>query len=398
MAALKGKLKKNEIPSLSVGRHGDGNGLFLLVKPSGSRSWIIRLTIKGQKNRNGAPLRTDFGIGGTTVVTLNEAREKALEFRRMAVRGLNPRHNATRDIPTFIEIAKQVHIDRKPTWKSKKHGENWLRSVELYAFPKIGSMQVSDIGQPEVLSVLSPIWTSKHETARRVSQRIKTILDVAKSKGFRIGENPVSEIQNAHVLPKVKIKHKHHPAMRWQDTPAFFADLRSREAMAAKALMFTCLTASRTNEVIKAKWNEFDFDEHIWIVPAERMKMDEDHRIPLTKEMLSIVEPLKAMASEYVFEGQKRHNPLSSHAMLMLLRRMKVEDVTVHGFRSTFRDWVSETTNTPRELAEISLSHQVGNEVEQAYARSDLLDRRRLLMERWSAYVAGDVAKIVRIS
>ena len=151
MVAIKGKLKKSEITSLPVGRHGDGNGLFLLVKPSGSRSWIIRLTVKGQKNRNGGPLRTDFGLGGAMLVTLNEAREKALEFRRMAVRGLNPRNNAVLEVPTFIEIAKQVHIDRIPTWGSKKHGENWLRSVELYAFPKIGSMLVSDIGQPEVL-------------------------------------------------------------------------------------------------------------------------------------------------------------------------------------------------------------------------------------------------------
>ena len=397
MVTLKGKLKKNEITSLPVGRHGDGNGLFLVVKLSGSRSWIARLTIKGQKNRKGGPLRTDFGLGGAMLVTLNEAREKALEYRRMAVRGLNPHHNISQDIPTFIEIAQQVHIDRKPTWGSKKHGENWLRSVELYAFPKIGSMPVSDIGQPEVLSVLSPIWTDKHETARRVSQRIKTILDVAKSKGFRKGENPVTEIQNAHVLPKVNTKHAHHPAMKWQDVPTFFADLRSREAMAAKALMFTCLTGSRTNEVLGAKWDEFDFKARLWTVPAERMKTGVNHRVPMTCEMLAIIEPLQAMASEYVFEGQKRHAPLSSHAMLMLLRRMKVEGVTVHGFRSTFRDWASEVANAPREVAEMSLSHKVGSAVEQAYARSDLLERRRALMDRWAAFVSGDSGQIVRI-
>ena len=397
MVTLKGKLKKSEITSLPVGRHGDGNGLFLVVKPSGARSWIARLTIKGQKNRSGGPLRTDFGLGGAMLVTLSEARERALEYRRMAVRGLNPRHNATRDIPTFIEIAQQVHIDRKPTWRSKKHGENWLRSIELYAFPKIGSMPVSDIGQPEVLSVLSPIWTEKHETARRVSQRIKTILDVAKSKGFRKGENPVTEMQNAHVLPKVNTKHAHHPAMKWQVVPAFYADLRSREAMAAKALMFTCLTGSRTNEVLGAKWDEFDFMARLWTVPAERMKTNTDHRVPLTDEMAAIVEPLQDMASECVFEGQKRHAPLSSHAMLMLLRRMKVEGVTVHGFRSTFRDWASEVANAPREVAEMSLSHKVGSDVERAYARSDLLDKRRVLMERWSQFVNGETGKVVKI-
>jgi len=397
LVTIKGKLKKSGITSLPVGRHGDGNGLFLVVKPSGSRSWIVRLTVKGQKNRNGGPLRTDFGLGGATLVTLNEAREKALEYRRMAVRGLNPRHNAALDIPTFIEIAQQVHIDRMPTWRSKKHGENWLRSVELYVFPKIGSMPVSDIGQPEVLSVLSPIWTNKHETARRISQRIKTILDVAKSKGFRKGENPVAEIQNAHVLPKVNTKHAHHPAMKWQAVPAFYVDLKAREAMAAKALMFTCLTGSRTNEVLGAKWDEFDFKAKLWTVPAERMKTGTDHRVPLTDEMIAIAEPLQDMASEYVFEGQKRNNPLSSHAMLMLLRRMKVGGVTVHGFRSTFRDWASEVANAPREVAEMSLSHKVGSDVERAYARSDLLERRRALMERWAAYVTGEVGKVVRI-
>ena len=398
MVALKGNLKKTKIASLPVGRHGDGSGLYLVVKPSGSRSWIVRLTVKGQKNRKGRPLRTDFGLGSTSLVALNDAREKALEYRRLAMMGLNPRHNATKDIPTFAEMAEQVHIARIPTWRSKRHRENWLRSVEIYAFPKIGNLPVSNIGQPEVLSVLSPIWTKKHETARRVSQRIKTILDVAKSKGFRSGENPITEIKDAHVLPKVKIKHKHHPAMKWPDVPAFFDVLRSRKAMAASALMFTCLTASRTSEVINAKWGEFDFVQRIWTCPAERMKMGEDHRVPLTDEMIAIVEPLQAMASEYVFEGRKRHHPLSSHAMLMLLRRMKVEGVTVHGFRSTFRDWVSETTNASRELAEISLSHQVGNKVEQAYFRSDLLEQRRVLMARWSAFVTGETGKIVKIA
>lgn len=397
MVALKGSLKKSEISTLPVGRHGDGNGLYLVVKPKGSRSWIVRLTISGQKNKEGGPLRTDLGLGGTSLLTLNEAREKALEYRRMASRGLNPRHSAVKDIPTFIEIAQQVHIERKPTWRSKKHGENWLRSIELYAFPKIGNMPVSEIGQPEILTVLSPIWTEKHETAKRLAQRMKTVLDVAKSKGFRIGENPITEIQSAHVLPRVNTKVKHHAAMKWQDVPAFYADLQNRDAMSAKALMFTCLTGLRTSEVLGAKWDEFDFDSMAWTCPAVRMKNDVEHRVPLTDEMIVIIEPLKTMKSDYVFEGQKRHNPLSSHAMLMLLRRMGVEGVTVHGFRSTFRDWASEVANAPREVAEMSLAHKVGSDVERAYARSDLLERRRVLMDRWSGFVAGDEAKVVRI-
>ena len=397
MVALKGTLKKSDIQNLPAGRHGDGGGLFLVVKPSGARSWIVRLTIKGQKNKEGGPLRTDFGLGGADIVALDQARERALEYRRMAYQGLNPRYNAQREIPTFSEIAQQVHIERMPTWKNAKHGQQWINTLRDYAFPKIGRMPVDSIGQPEVLMCLSPIWTDKHETAKRLSQRIKIVLDVAKSKGFRSGENPVTEIKDAQVLPKVKAKVKHHAAMHWKDAPAFYADLSTRTAMAAKALMFTCLTGSRTSEVLNMRWEEIGEEGRVWICPANRMKGDEEHRVPLTDEMLKIIEPLRAMKSEYVFEGQKRHRPLSNMAMLMLLRRMGVESVTVHGFRSTFRDWASEVANAPREVAEMSLSHKVGNDVERAYARSDLLERRRVLMDRWSGFVAGDNGKILRI-
>ncbi|EKE72779.1 tyrosine-type recombinase/integrase [Celeribacter baekdonensis] len=386
MAALAGKLTKKLVENLGPGRHGDGNGLYLVVDPGGARRWIVRVTVKGQKNRKGAPLRTDFGLGGADVVTLHQARDRALEYRRMAKQGLNPRFNASRDIPTFEEIAQQVHIDRMPTWKNAKHGQQWINTLRDYAFPKIGRMPVDSIDQPEILMCLSPIWTEKHETARRLAQRLKVVLDVAKSKGFRSGENPVTAIKDAGVLPKVVKKAKHHNAMRWQDVPNFYADLFGRDAMAAKALMFTCLTGSRTGEVLGMRWDELDFIARLWTCPAVRMKTGDDHRVPLSDEMLAILEPLKAMQSEYVFEGQKRHRPLSNMAMLMLLRRMGVEGVTVHGFRSTFRDWASEVANAPREVAEMSLAHKVGSDVERAYARSDLLDKRRVLMERWSGF------------
>jgi integrase len=384
VAALSGKLTKKLVENLGAGRHGDGSGLYLVVDPSGARRWIVRVTVKGQKNRKGAPLRTDFGLGGADIVTLNQARERALEYRRMAKTGLNPRFNAQRDIPTFEEISRQVHIDRMPTWKNAKHGQQWLNTLRDYAFPKIGRMPIDSIEQPEVLMCLSPIWTEKHETAKRLSQRIKTVLDVAKSKGFRSGENPVTAIKDARVLPTVKAKPQHHDAMPWRDVPAFYAELNGRSAIAAKALQFTILTASRTSEVLDMKWPEVDFDTLLWTVPAARMKGGKEHRVPLTDEMLAILEPLKAMASDYVFEGQKRHRPLSNMSMLMLLRRMGRDAFTVHGFRSSFRDWASEATNAPRELAEAALAHQVGSDVERAYARSDLLGRRRELMNAWS--------------
>ena len=392
--ALSGKLTKKLVENLGPGRHGDGNGLYLVVDPSGARRWIVRVVVKGQKNRKGGPLRTDFGLGGADIVTLNQARERALEYRRMAKQGLNPRFNARQEIPSFEEVAQQVHIDRMPTWKNAKHGQQWINTLRDYAFPKIGRMPVDAIGQPEVMMCLAPIWTDKHETARRLAQRIKTVLDVARSKGFRSGENPVTAIKNAQVLPKVKATMTHHKAMGWRDVPAFYADLRGRNAMAAKALMFTCLTGARTGEVLGMRWDEVNAEARLWTCPEERMKTGAAHRVPLTEEMLAIIEPLRAMKSEYVFEGQKRHKPLSNMSMLMLLRRMGVEGVTVHGFRSTFRDWASEVANAPREVAEMSLAHQVGLDVERAYARSDLLDKRRALMERWSQHVSGGTGQV----
>ena len=310
----------------------------------------------------------------------------------MAKQGLNPRFNVKAEIPSFEEVARQVHIDRMPTWKNAKHGQQWINTLRDYAFPKIGRMPIDSIGQPEVMMCLSPIWTEKYETAKRLAQRIKTVLDVARSKGFRSGENPVTAIKDAGSLPKVKAKPKHHMAMHWNDVPAFYTVLKSRNAMAAKALMFTCLTGSRTGEVLGMRWAEIDFEELLWTCPAERMKTGEVHRVPLTNEMIAVLEPLKTLKSDYVFEGQKRHKPLSNMSMLMLLRRMEVDGVTVHGFRSTFRDWASEVAEVPREVAEKSLAHAVGSSVERSYARSDLLDRRRDLMERWSRFVASEVS------
>ena len=387
--ALTGKLTKRLVENLGAGRHGDGGGLYLVVDPSGARRWIVRVVVKGQKNKKGAPLRTDFGLGGADIVTLNQARDRELEYRRMAKQGMNSRFSACQEVPTFEEVAQQVHIDRMPTWKNAKHGQQWINTLRDYAFPKIGRMPIDSIDQPEVMMCLAPIWTEKHETAKRLAQRIKTVLDVARSRGFRSGENPVTAIKDAHALSKVKAKVKHHNAMHWKDVPAFYADLKTRKAIAAKALMFTCLTGSRTGEALGLRWAEIDFETRLWICPPERMKTGEEHRVPLTDEMLAIIEPLEALKSDYVFEGQKRHKPLSNMSMLMLLRRMNIEGVTVHGFRSTFRDWASEVANAPREVAEKSLAHSVGSNVERSYARSDLLEKRRALMCNWSQFVTS---------
>lgn len=396
--SLSGKLTKRLVENLGPGRHVDGGGLCLVVDKSGARRWIVRVTIKGQKNKNGKPLRTDYGLGSADLVSLPQARERALEYRRMAQQGLNPRYHTARDVPVFEEIAQQVHIERLPTWKNAKHGAQWINTLRDYAFPKIGRMPIDSIGQPEVLMCLSPIWTTKHETAKRLAQRIKTVLDVARSKGFRDGENPVTTIRDAGVLPKVRTKVKHHAALPWQEVTALYSDLCERNATAAYALRFTCLTGARTSEVLGMAWNEVDLNQAIWTVPADRMKAGVAHRVPLTEEMIVMLSEMQQMGSKYVFEGQKRHTPLSNMSMTMLLRRMIVKDATVHGLRSTFRDWAAEVAKAPREVAEMALAHRVGSEVERAYARSDLLEERRRLMARWSDFVTGQSGKVISIA
>ena len=228
---ISGKLTKRLVENLGPGRHSDGNALYLIVEPSGARRWVVRVTVKRQRNRQGKPLRTDFGLGSADLVTIQEARARALEYRKMARQGLNPRYNAKREVPTFGELGRQVHIERLPTWKNQKHGQQWVNTLRDYAFPKIGRLPVDGIGQPEVLSCLSPIWTDKPETSRRLMQRMKTVLDVARSKGFREGENPVTAIREGGVLPKVRKMVAHHKAMDWRDVPTFYAGPASRDAM-----------------------------------------------------------------------------------------------------------------------------------------------------------------------
>ncbi len=388
MAHINGKLTKRQIETISnPGRYSDGSGLYLNVTPTGAKSWVLRTVIKGK--------RRDIGLGGLSYTPLQNARMKAQEYRTVARNGGDPLAVSRKAVPTFRALAIEVHAQRLPTWKNPKHAQQWINTLRDYAYPHIGEMEVDRIGSPEVLAVLSPIWTDKPETAKRVSQRLKAVLDVAKAKGFKVGENPVVTIRDAGILPKVAKSQKHHAAMHWQDIPAFYESLKARDAMAAYALRFLMLTGARTDEVLGATWDEIEGE--LWTVPASRMKAGKAHRVPLCEEALAILEPLRALQSKYVFEGQKRHRPLSNMAMEMLLRRMNILDATVHGFRSSFRDWAGDAAKAPREVAEACLAHSLGNAVEQAYARSDLLDRRRGLMVRWAGFVAGETTKILRL-
>ncbi|MGH8040594.1 MAG: tyrosine-type recombinase/integrase, partial [Rudaea sp.] len=280
----------------------------------------------------------------------------------------------------------------KSGWKNEKHAAQWTSTLDTYAYPVIGKLPVAAIDTVLVMKVLEPIWTTKTETATRVRGRMESVLDWATVRGYRDGENPARWKGHLdHLLPKrSKVKKvQHHPALVYAKAPAFLSELRAQEGTAARALEFLILTACRTNEVIGARWNEFDLAEKTWTVPAERMKAGKEHRVPLSAQALKIIKDLrKQVQGEFVFPGLHEGNPLSNMAMLELLKRMERNALTVHGFRSTFRDWVGETTNYPREVAEAALAHTIKDKAEAAYARGDLFAKRRRMFDDWAGYLA----------
>lgn len=368
----------------TAGRYADGNGLYLFVEPSGSKRWILRTMVQGR--------RRDIGLGSYRLVTLGEAREAARANRKLAREGGNPlleRRQARSFAPAFKDMARTVHAQHKAGWKNAKHGAQWITTLEIYAYPALGELPVDQIGTPEVLRALAPIWLAKPETARRVRQRIGIVLDYAKAAGYRAESNPIDGIAKA--LPRQPDRKDHHAAMPYTDVAAFVRKLRAESATTATlALEFLILTAARTGEVLGAKWSEFDLEQGTWTVPDNRMKAGREHRVPLTQRALQILQQAKSLASlsEFVFPGRTVTRPMSNMAFLMLLRRMNV-DVTVHGFRSTFRDWASERTSFSREICEAALAHAVKDRTEAAYRRGDLFDKRRELMDRWAGYVDG---------
>lgn len=367
----------------SPGRYADGNGLYLVVDPSGAKRWILRTVIQGH--------RRDIGLGGVSLVTLAEAREKALAFRKLAREGGDPlaeRRKAMVSLPTFAEAVERVHEEHKATWKNVKHAQQWINTLQTYACPHLGQKSIDQITTPDVLKVLAPIWLTKPETARRVRQRIGTVLDWAKAAGHRSGDNPVDGV--AKGLPKQTDRDEHHAALPYADVPAFVASLQTcgGSVVVRLAFEFLILTAARTGEVLGMRWDEVNLSERLWTVPAARMKMHREHRVPLSDRALAILAEAQALSTSgpFVFPGRSGGKPLSNMAFLMLLRRLG-RDVTAHGFRSSFRDWAAEQTNLPREVAEMALAHAVENRVEAAYRRGDLLEKRRELMYMWSAYL-----------
>lgn len=371
------------------GRYTDGNGLYLVVEPSGNKHWVLRTMVQGK--------RRDIGLGGLSTVSLAEARESAYDKRKVARAGGNPiadRRAERRVIPTFSEAASIVHSEHSPSWKNAKHADQWINTLTQYAFPFIGDIPVDRIDTPDVLKALSPIWLAKPETARRLRQRIGTVLDWAKASGFRSGDSPIEGV--AKGLPKQTDRDQHHEALPYSDVSKFIAALRAIEAAESIRLAFELLilTATRTSEVLEAKWSEVDVKNKIWVIPPERMKAKREHRIPLTPRCIEIFKQARKLSGEsvFIFPGRSAEKPLSNMVFLMVLRRMNLK-VTAHGFRSSFRDWASEQTNFPRDVCEMALAHSIKDKVEAAYRRGDLFDKRRELMAAWAGFAKVNANK-----
>jgi len=392
------------------GRYVDGNGLYLVVEPSGAKRWLLRTVIRGK--------RCDVGLGGLSVVSLAQARDEAARLRRIARTHGDPlaeRRNERRVVPTFEEAARRVHESHAEAFRNAKHKQQWINTLTEYVFPVFGDRRVDHVQSGDVLKALSAIWLTKPETARRVRQRIKAVFDWAKASGYRAGDNPVEGV--AKVLPKQRDTVEHHASLPYHQVSDFVQALWASDAGKSTKLAFELLilTATRTSEVLRAQWAEFDLDAKTWTIPGERMKAGRAFRIPLSPRCVEILEAAKilaaategktrmnaedstgAPAASYVFPGQSSGCPLSNTVFLMLMRRME-RAYTGHGFRASFRNWASERTNFPREVCEMALAHTLQDKTEAAYNRTDLFDKRRKLMDAWAAFVTAPAAKVVRM-
>jgi integrase len=386
------------------GYYCDGNGLYLQVAPGGSKSWIVRTTINGK--------RCELGAGGFAYTSLADARQKAIEIRKAARNGGDPlaekhaereearRKAAENERPTFEAAAREVHGEHSKTFRNPKHAAQWITTLETYAFPAIGATRVDKVESADVLKVLSPIWLEIRETADRVKQRMRTVFDWSMAKGYR-STNPVAGITK--VLPKHNEPDKHHAALPYKDVPAFIQTLRSDAGISGRlAFEFCILTASRTGEVIQAKWTEIDFATKTWTRPPAHMKAKKEHKIPLAPRCIDILKEAKQLSggSDYIFPGMYAGRSLSNMVFHMTLRRMNKTGFTPHGFRSSFRDWAEEKGRGrySHRAIEESLAHGVPNKVEGAYLRTQLFEQRRELMADWARFAtAAPSAKVVKM-
>lgn len=395
-------LTARSVASLSKpGRHADGRGLYLLVAPSGSKSWLLRVKV-----RNGR--REDLSLGSAADLSLENAREAARRWRTEARAGRSPvalrrehraAERAAKEAPDFETAARSFHALHAASFRNTKHRAQWLSSLTP-AFHTFGSKRLDDVQTADVVNALEARWLERPETSRRVLQRLRLIFDWARAKGYRRADNPTRNIER--LFPKRgPASKRHHAALKYEMLPAFLRDLRSTAASASAtmAFEFLILTGTRTSETLRARWAEIDVAERTWTIPADRMKSGIAHRVPLSARCLEILGDAKKLSEggALVFPGRRRSAPMSNMVFLMILRRMKRRDITAHGFRSTFRDWIEERTHTPHAVAEAALAHVVRNKVEAAYRRSDLFEKRRTLMESWSRFATETSQRVVRI-
>lgn len=393
------KLKQQKTAGLIA--VGGVPGLHLQVTAAGATTWILRFTA-GVKPGTGKAWRRDLGLGSYDKVLLKDAREKARQAHEQIAQGIDPitekREQRSAMIAarlaeiTFEDAAKQFIVTKSAEWRNEKHGQQWTNTLEQYAYPVIGSLRVDDIDRAHVLRVIEPIWTTKTETAKRIRSRIENVLDWASVRGFRKGDNPArwkGYLDKVLPSPSKLQKVQHHAALSIAELPDFMRQLRQRNSVGAKALEFSILTAARSGEARGATWDEIDLEAKIWTIPAERMKAEKEHRVPLSADAVKLLKALPHMeGTDLVFAPPRGANPLSDNTLTKVLKDMGVP-VTAHGFRSTFRDWCSEHTEFSREVAEMALAHTIDNAVEAAYRRGDLFEKRRLLMGKWASYCAG---------
>jgi len=376
-----------QVKNAKPGRHADGRGLYLVVRDSGSRAWVLRAQVDGK--------RQDLGLGAADKVSLAQARAKAAEFRAKLKSGEHIRtpKAAAKTIPTFSEAARSCHKAIKGGWANKRHSDSWLASLDRHIFPWIGDKRVDEITSVMVRDALAPIWMKTPETARRALQRIRTVLDYAHIEGWCPNEAALRSVTKG--LPKQPVDEGHFEAMPYADVPAFYARLQALpETPGRDALMFTIFTAARSGETRHATWPEFDLEAATWSIPPARMKMKKLHVVPLTPPVMELLRRRWRLRSEdhgLVFSTDGLR-PLSDMTMTKVLRDLHLEKITVHGFRSSFTDWAAEKTKVPKEVVDKALAHKLIDRVEAAYRRTDFFERRRRLMESWAKYVKGAAA------
>ena len=387
------KLTMAAIKALSKpGRYGDGGTLYLYVAPGGSKSWAQRITING--------CRRDIGLGPWPVVSLAKARKRAFANRVLIEDGKDPLAEKRRaEVPTFQQAAVRVHAANLPRWRSAEVAALWLKSMERYAFPTLGDKRVDQVGREDVLRILSPMWTSKPEAARKLRLQIRTTLRWAQGHGY-VETNAAGEAINGALPPQPSVR-SHHRTIPYSEVAGALAAVDESAATMAVRLCFRflVLTAARGGEARLATWYEVDYEAREWRIPGERMKTGQPHVVPLSDAALSVLSDaadIRETGSDLIFPGTKHGHPLTDSTLSNLLRKAGVPAVP-HGFRAAFRTWASEKTNAPHHVMELALAHSVGSQVERAYARSDLRNKRRALMERWGEYVTGEPTKVVKL-